>query len=80
MDYKNKQRQVINHGIHDLTNARLGIQMGVKNMLNSIQENTLTLEELPERFERILKCCDRITKAGDYIYSESKKLREDENN
>ena len=47
-------------------------------MLNKLEKNELTLEELPERFERILKCCERLKDVGDYIYSESKKLRENE--
>lgn len=78
MNKEKKQRKIINHGIHDLTNARLGISMGIDNMLNKFEKNELTLEELPERFERILKCCERLKNVGDYIYSESKKLRENE--
>lgn len=76
MEILEVQRKIINHGVHDLTNARYGVSIGIRNMLRKLEKNELTLEELPERFERILKCCERIDEAADYIYEESKKLRE----
>lgn len=78
MDKLETQRKIINLGVHDLTNARLGIKINIEAMLRKLKKNELTLEELPERFERILKSCDRLIEVGDYIYSESKKLRENE--
>jgi len=72
------QRKIINHGIHDLVNARAGINAVIRVMLKKLEKKELTLDELPERFERILKCCERMIEVENYIYSESKKLRENE--
>jgi predicted phage-related endonuclease len=72
------QRKIINQGIHDIGNATCTVSANIELMLRKLKKNELTLEELPERFEKIIKACERVDKATDYIYSESKKLRENE--
>lgn len=72
------QRKIINQGIHDIGNATCTVSVNIHLMLIRLKKNELTLEELPERFEKIIKACKRIDDATDYIYSESKKLRENE--
>jgi len=75
MDKLEIQRKIINQGNHDIGNATCTVGVNIEVMLRKLKKNELTFEELPERFEKILKACERIDKASDYIYSESKKLR-----
>ena len=70
-----EQRQIINHGVHDLNNATCNIGGNVMLIKRYIERGELTNEDLLERLESIARSTKRAQEAGDYIYTKFKEAR-----
>lgn len=73
---KEDQRKIINHGIHDMVNGTSIIKGYIEVANTKLKENSLTLEDLPKIFEKLLIGCNRVNDAGDYIYTKFKEDRD----
>lgn len=70
-----EQRQIINHGIHDLCGATCNIGANVMLIKRFIEKGTLINEDLLERLESISRSVEKAEEAGDYIYIKFKEDR-----
>jgi len=73
---KDEQRKIINHGIHDLVNGTSIIKGYIELANTKLEEGSLTLDDLPKIFEKIIIGCNRANEAGDYIYIKFKEDRD----
>lgn len=78
--YKTDEGKVLSHGMHDHCGATCYLSAILQVIEIKLNKGTFTLEDLPERIEKIKNAMDRQEKSIDYIYKYFKDKYEENNN